>query len=113
MFLAGGTNFVDHMKLGVVRPDLLVDVTRLPLDRIERREGGVVRIGAGVRNSDLAADATIRARYPVLAQALLAGASIATFGRLLIDEPPAGKAASTVPRAIQVGRQRGWASGAR
>jgi xanthine dehydrogenase YagS FAD-binding subunit len=74
-FLAGGTNLVDHMKLGVVRPDLLVDVTRLPLDRIERREGGVVRIGAGVRNSDLAADTTIRTRYPVLAQALLAGAS--------------------------------------
>jgi xanthine dehydrogenase YagS FAD-binding subunit len=74
-FLAGGTNLVDHMKLGVVTPDLLVDVTRLPLGRIERRESGVVRIGSGVRNSDLAADATIRTRYPALAQALLAGAS--------------------------------------
>ena len=74
-FLAGGTNLVDHMKLGVVSPDLLVDVTRLPLGRIERREGGAVRIGAGVRNSDLAADATIRTGYPALAQALLAGAS--------------------------------------
>lgn len=52
-----------------------MDVTRLPLNRIERREGGAVRIGAGVRNSDLAADATIRTRYPALAQALLAGAS--------------------------------------
>jgi xanthine dehydrogenase YagS FAD-binding subunit len=66
-FLAGGTNLVDHMKLGVVSPDLLVDVTRLPLNRVERREGGVVRIGAGVRNSDLAADATIRTRYPARA----------------------------------------------
>jgi len=65
-FLAGGTNLVDHMKLGVVSPDLLVDVSRLPLDRIEQREGGAVRIGAGVRNSDLAADAIIRSRYPAL-----------------------------------------------
>jgi xanthine dehydrogenase YagS FAD-binding subunit len=89
-FLAGGTNLVDHMKLGVARPDLLVDVTRLSLDRIERREGGVVRIGAGVRNSDLAADTTIRTRYPVLAQALLGGASgqlrnVATTGGNLMQ----------------------------
>lgn len=74
-FLGGGTNLVDHMKLGVASPDLLVDVTRLPLDAVEPLPDGGVRIGAGVRNSDLAADPVIRQRYPVLAQALLAGAS--------------------------------------
>jgi xanthine dehydrogenase YagS FAD-binding subunit len=75
VFLAGGTNLVDHMKLGIANPELVVDVTRLPLDRIEEIDGGGVRIGAGVRNSDLAADSRIRARYPMLAEALLAGAS--------------------------------------
>jgi xanthine dehydrogenase YagS FAD-binding subunit len=74
-FLGGGTNLVDLMKLGVARPDLLVDVARLPYDRIELLPDGSVRIGAAVRNSDLAADRTIRARYPMLTQALLAGAS--------------------------------------
>jgi xanthine dehydrogenase YagS FAD-binding subunit len=75
VFLAGGTNLVDHMKLGVRQPDLLVDITHLPYDRIEPLPDGGVRIGAMVRNSDLAADHTIRQRYPLLAQALLAGAS--------------------------------------
>jgi xanthine dehydrogenase YagS FAD-binding subunit len=74
-FLAGGTNLVDLMKLGVATPDLLVDVTRLPYDRIEPLPDGGLRIGALVRNSDLAADRTIRIRYPMLAQAILAGAS--------------------------------------
>src|SRR5438309_9755731 len=74
-FLGGGTNLVDHMKLGVAQPDLLVDVARLPYDRIELFPDGGVRIGAAVRNSDLAVDRTIRARYPVLSQALPAGAS--------------------------------------
>jgi xanthine dehydrogenase YagS FAD-binding subunit len=74
-FLGAGTNLVDHMKLGVASPDLLVDVTRLPFDKIEPLPQGGVRIGAGVRNSDLAADPTVRRDYPVLAQALLAGAS--------------------------------------
>ena len=74
-FLGGGTNLVDHMKLGVARPDLLVDITRLPFNRVEPLGGGGVRIGAMVRNSDLAADPVIRRDYPVLAQALLAGAS--------------------------------------
>jgi xanthine dehydrogenase YagS FAD-binding subunit len=73
-YLAGGTNLVDHMKLGVRRPKLLVDVGRLPLGGIEERDGGI-RIGAGVRNSELAAHPVIRERYPVLARALLAGAS--------------------------------------
>ena len=75
VFLAGGTNLVDHMKLGVRQPDLLIDISHLPYDRIEPLPDGGVRIGAMVRNSDLAADRTIRSRYPLLAQALLAGAS--------------------------------------
>jgi xanthine dehydrogenase YagS FAD-binding subunit len=74
-FLAGGTNLVDHMKLGVATPELLVDVSRLPFDRIEPLPEGGMRIGAGVRNSDLAANPIVRSRYPVLSEALLAGAS--------------------------------------
>jgi xanthine dehydrogenase YagS FAD-binding subunit len=75
VFLAGGTNLVDHMKLGIAGPGLVVDVTGLALDTVEPLPGGGVRIGALVRNSDLAADAVMRRRYPVLSQALLAGAS--------------------------------------
>lgn len=74
-FLGGGTNLVDLMKLGVATPQLLIDVTRLPLDRIEELPDGGLRIGAMVRNSDLAASVPVRERYPVLSQALLAGAS--------------------------------------
>jgi xanthine dehydrogenase YagS FAD-binding subunit len=74
-FLAGGTNLVDYLKIGTLRHDLLVDVTGLPLDRVEDLPDGGLRIGAGVRNSDLAAHPTVRARYPVLSQALLSGAS--------------------------------------
>ncbi|KQV69561.1 molybdopterin dehydrogenase [Nocardioides sp. Root122] len=77
-FLAGGSNLVDHLKLGVASPDVLVDVRRLPLDGIERVEGedgAVLRIGANVRNSDLAAHPVVRSRFPVVARALLAGAS--------------------------------------
>ncbi len=61
-FLGGGTNLVDLMKLGVAQPDLLIDVAHLPYDRIELLPDGGIRIGAAVRNSDLAADHTIRAR---------------------------------------------------
>lgn len=80
-FLAGGTNLVDHLKLGVARPDTLVDVRRLPLDTIEETEGSdgdtgpVLRVGANVRNTDLAVHPVVRSRYPVVARALLAGAS--------------------------------------
>jgi xanthine dehydrogenase YagS FAD-binding subunit len=74
-YLGGGTNLVDLMKLGVESPELLVDVSRLPHHRVETVEGGSLRIGAAVRNSDLAADPVVRSRYPVLSQALLAGAS--------------------------------------
>lgn len=75
VFLAGGTNLVDLMKLGVATPDVLVDVNRLPLREISGLPGGGVRVGSAVRNSDLAADHRVRAAYPVLSQALLAGAS--------------------------------------
>jgi xanthine dehydrogenase YagS FAD-binding subunit len=75
VFLGAGTNLVDHLKLGLISPDLLVDVRRLPFDAIEPLEGGGVRVGATVRNSDLAADPVVRQRYPVLAAAVLAGAS--------------------------------------
>src|SRR6266700_35261 len=89
-FLGGGTNLVDLMKLGVAQPDLLIDVAHLPYDRIELLPDGGIRIGAAVRNSDLAADRTIRARYPLLAQALLSGASgqlrnLATTGGNLLQ----------------------------
>ena len=75
-FIAGGTNLLDLMKLQVEAPDHLVDVNRIPgLDRIEDTAEGGLRIGAMVRNSDLAADLRVRRRYAVLARALLAGAS--------------------------------------
>lgn len=74
-FLAGGTNLVDHMKLGIANPALLVDVSRLDLGETTALPSGGVRIGATVRNSDLAADPVIRSRYPMLTRALLSGAS--------------------------------------
>ena len=74
-FLGGGTNLVDHLKLGVARPQLLVDVTGLPFDRIETLPSGGMRIGATVSNTDLAVDPLVRARYPAVSRALLAGAS--------------------------------------
>jgi xanthine dehydrogenase YagS FAD-binding subunit len=89
-YLAGGTNLVDLMKLEIMTPDVLVDVRRLTSDRIEETEDGGVRIGAAVTNSALAADRTIRSRYPVLSQALLSGASgqlrnLATTGGNLLQ----------------------------
>ncbi|MGW0786179.1 FAD binding domain-containing protein [Streptomyces sp. NPDC002913] len=74
-YLGGGTNLVDLMKLGVEEPALLIDVSRLPLDRVTRTGDGGLRIGATVRNSDLAAHPDVRRSYPALAQALLSGAS--------------------------------------
>ena len=75
-FHAGGTNLLDLMKGGVVRPERLVDLTRLPgLDRIEHLRDGGVRIGALVRNADLAHDPAFARRFPAVAEALLAGAS--------------------------------------
>jgi xanthine dehydrogenase YagS FAD-binding subunit len=74
-YLAGGTTLVDLMKLHVERPPILVDINPLPLTQIEELPGGGVRVGAMVRNSDMAHHALIRSRYPVLSQAILAGAS--------------------------------------
>ncbi|GLK81264.1 FAD binding domain-containing protein [Methylopila turkensis] len=74
-FIAGGTNLVDLMKLGVERPGHLVDVSRLKLDAIEPRPEGGLKIGAQVKNSVLAADEQVRKLYPLLSRALLAGAS--------------------------------------
>ena len=74
-FIAGGTNLLDLMKLQIEAPLHLVDVNPLGLDRIEPVAGGALRIGALVRNSDLAADDRVRRDYPVLSRALLAGAS--------------------------------------
>lgn len=73
-YIAGGTNLIDLMKLEVMAPNRLVDISKLGLDRITERDDGL-HIGATVTNSDLANDARIRADYPVLARALLAGAS--------------------------------------
>lgn len=74
-FLGGGTNLVDLMRENIERPDALVDVTRLPSNRIEERPGGGLRIGAAVTNTAVAQHQSVRERYPFLAQAILFGAS--------------------------------------
>jgi len=74
-FIAGGTNLLDLMKLQIETPSHLIDVNGLGFDRIEPTDTGGLRIGALVRNTDLAADARVRRDYPVLSRALLAGAS--------------------------------------
>jgi len=74
-FIAGGTNLLDLMKLEIETPTHLIDVNALGLDKIEATREGGLRIGALVRNTDLAADARIRRDYAVLSRALLAGAS--------------------------------------
>jgi len=74
-FIAGGTNLLDLMKLQIETPAHLIDVNGLALDRIEPTAEGGLRIGALVRNTDLAADARVRRDYAVLSRALLAGAS--------------------------------------
>jgi xanthine dehydrogenase YagS FAD-binding subunit len=89
-YVAGGTNLVDHLKLGVATPDVLVDVRRLPLAEVESLDDGGLRIGAAVPNADLAAHPVVRRDYPALAQALLAGASgqirnVATTGGNLLQ----------------------------
>jgi xanthine dehydrogenase YagS FAD-binding subunit len=89
-FLGGGTNLVDLMREGIERPDTVVDVTALPLDEVDELPGGGLRVGALVRNSALAADRRVRDRYPVLSQAILAGASaqlrnMATVGGNLLQ----------------------------
>jgi len=104
-FIAGGTTLVDLMKLSVETPSGLVDINLLPLDKIEPLPGGGLRIGAMVRNSDLAWNDTVKKDYAVLSEALLSGASpqlrnMATTGGNLLQrtrcayfrEPSAGTA---------------------
>ncbi|HSZ94415.1 MAG TPA: FAD binding domain-containing protein, partial [Acetobacteraceae bacterium] len=74
-FIAGGTNLVDLMKMDVERPTKLIDISRLPLNRVEEAPGGGLLIGALVRNTDLAYHPLVEQRYPVLASAIMAGAS--------------------------------------
>jgi xanthine dehydrogenase YagS FAD-binding subunit len=74
-YLAGGTTLVDLMKLEVERPTQLIDITALPLTEVTTLPNGALRVGAMVRNSDLAHNEDVRRRYPMLSQALLAGAS--------------------------------------
>lgn len=102
-FIAGGTTLVDLMKLNVEKPSKLVDINPLPLNRIEKLPNGGLRIGAMVRNSDLAWNEDVKQSYAVLSQALLSGASpqlrnMATTGGNLLQrtrcayfrEPSAG-----------------------
>jgi len=102
-FIAGGTTLVDLMKLGVEQPSGLVDINLLPLDKIEKLPDGGLRVGAMVRNSDLAYNADVQKDYAVLSEAILSGASaqlrnMATTGGNLLQrtrcayfrEPSAG-----------------------
>ena len=89
-FLAGGTSLIDLMKLHVERHDLLVDVGRLPFDKVEILRGGTLRVGTNVRNSDLAYHDWVRTMFPVVSEALLSGASpqlrnMATVGGNLLQ----------------------------
>ena len=88
-FLAGGTNLIDLMKMGVEQPSHLIDITRLPYNQIAEHVGGI-RIGSAVRNSDAANHPLIRRNYPLLSQALLSGATaqlrnMATMGGNLMQ----------------------------
>jgi xanthine dehydrogenase YagS FAD-binding subunit len=74
-FVAGGTNLIDLMKMDVERPAKVVDITRLPLKQVENTPEGGLRIGALVRNTDLAYHPVVQDRYPILASAVMAGAS--------------------------------------
>lgn len=74
-YIAGGTNLIDLMKLNIEAPPHLIDVNRIGLERIEDTEEGGLRIGALVRNTDVAADERVRTGYPLLARALVSGAS--------------------------------------
>lgn len=74
-YLAGGTTLIDLMKLDVEQPAQLIDITALPLGDVTELRDGTLRVGAMLRNSDLAHNELVRRRYPMLSQALLAGAS--------------------------------------
>jgi xanthine dehydrogenase YagS FAD-binding subunit len=94
-FIAGGTTLLDLMKLNVERPSRLVDINRLPLDQVEKLPDGRLRIGATVRNSDLAHHPVVVSDYAVLSHALLSGASaqlrnMATTGGNLLQRTRCG-----------------------
>ena len=74
-YVAGGTTILDLMKLGVETPDSLIDISRLPLDKIETTRDGGLKIGATVRNSELANHPIVKTHFPVLSEAVLSGAS--------------------------------------
>ncbi|MUG91232.1 xanthine dehydrogenase family protein subunit M [Scytonema sp. UIC 10036] len=74
-FIAGGTNLIDLMKENVARPSRLIDITRLPLNKIENTEDGGLQIGALVTNAETAYNGQVEKRYPLLSKAILAGAS--------------------------------------
>lgn len=89
-YLGGGTNLVDLMKLGAVRPETVIDVSRVPSGGVGETSEGSLHVGAGMPNSDLAADMRVRSDLPVLSQALLSGASgqlrnMATVGGNLLQ----------------------------
>ncbi|HEY9766371.1 MAG TPA: FAD binding domain-containing protein, partial [Chroococcales cyanobacterium] len=89
-FLAGGTNLLDHLKLGVEEADVLLDISGLPERDLTGLEGGGLRLGALARNSEVAADARVKRHYPMLAEAILSGASpqlrnMATVGGNLLQ----------------------------
>src|SRR5205814_8950541 len=89
-FIAGGTTLVDLMKLNVETPARVLDINRLPFDKIEATRDGGLKIGATVRNSDLAHHPTVQQDYDVMSQAILAGASaqlrnMATTARNLLQ----------------------------
>ena len=89
-YIGGGTNLVDLMKGGIARPSQLVDINHLGLDAVTELPDGGLRIGSAARNSDVANHALVRERYPLLSQALLAGASpqlrnMATIGGNLLQ----------------------------
>src|SRR3974377_1554927 len=92
-FVAGGTNLIDLMKEDVERPTRLIDISRLPLGKVEETADGGLRIGALLPNSDLAYHPLIEKRYPLLASAILAGASqqlrnMASTGGNLLQRTP-------------------------
>src|SRR5262249_7280103 len=74
-FVAGGTHLIDLMKIDFERPTKVIDITRLQLKQVENTPAGGLRIGALVRNTDLAYHPLVEERYPVLASAIMAGAS--------------------------------------
>jgi hypothetical protein len=104
-FIAGGTNLIDLMKEDVERPSRLIDISRLPLKSVEETADGGLRIGALLPNSDLAYHPLIAQRYPMLASAILAGASaqlrnMASTGVIFCSAPAATTSTTLRPLAI-------------